>query len=76
MAFEIYVLAIVNELYFRRFDAASGAGRRAAAAGARRSSCCAQFEREPKRLARPFEFFDFGVRRRFSGAWHAKSWPR
>jgi len=28
-----------------------------------------EFEREPKR-ATPFEFFDFGVRRRFSSEWH------
>jgi len=67
MAFEIYVLAIVNELYFRRFDAAQ-----ALAEGRRRLK--AKIERlarlgdEPHR-AHPFEFFDFGVRRRFSGDW-------
>jgi len=67
MAFEIYVLAIVNELYFRRFDAAQ-----ALAEGRRRLN--AKIERlqrlgdEPRR-AHPFEFFDFGVRRRFSGDW-------
>jgi nicotinate phosphoribosyltransferase len=68
MAFEIFVLAIVNELYFRRFDAAAalaeGRKRLAAKIGRLR-----EFAREPKR-ATPFEFFDFGVRRRFSGAWH------
>lgn len=68
MGFEIYVLAIVNELYFRRFDggAAITEGR------TRLQAKIAQlraFEREPAR-AHPFEFFDFGVRRRFSGAWH------
>ncbi|NUZ04370.1 nicotinate phosphoribosyltransferase [Piscinibacter koreensis] len=68
MAFEIYVLAIVNELYFRRFDedAAWAEGRRRLAAKIERLR---EFEREPKRL-NPFEFFDFGVRRRFSKAWH------
>src|SRR6185295_15154542 len=30
-----------------------------------------EFEQEPKRL-NPFEFFDFGVRRRFSGDWHGE----
>ena len=68
MAFEIYVLAIVNELYFRRFDAnvALAEGRRRLAA---KIELLRQFEREPKRL-NPFEFFDFGVRRRFSAEWH------
>jgi len=68
MAFEIFVLAIVNELYFRRFDAtqALAEGRRRLAA---KIEQLRQFEKEPKR-ATPFEFFDFGVRRRFSGEWH------
>ena len=68
MAFEIFVLAIVNELYFRRFDA-----REALAEGKRRLAAKLErlraFGREPER-ATPFEFFDFGVRRRFSAAWH------
>ena len=67
MGFEIYVLAIVNELYFRRFEQAP-----ALAEGRRRlQEKLAQlraFEAEPAR-ANPFEFFDFGVRRRVSGAW-------
>ena len=44
------------------------AGRRPRAAGARRSSGCAPSRAEPAR-AHPFEFFDFGVRRRFAGDW-------
>ena len=68
MAFEIHVLAIVNELYFRRFDQTA-----ALAEGRRRLDEKVQmlraFSAEPKRR-NPFEFFDFGVRRRFSGAWH------
>jgi len=70
MNFEIFVLAIVNELFFRRFDqdAALEEGRR------RLHEKIAQvrdFGTSPETLARanPFEFFDFGVRRRFSGAW-------
>jgi len=68
MGFEIYVLAIVNELYFRRADQAAALveGRerlRAKIAALREFGA-----REPAR-AHPFEFFDFGVRRRFSGAW-------
>ena len=67
MAFEIFVLAIVNELYFRRFDAAA-----ALAAGRERLQAkiatLRAFGTEPPRR-NPFEFFDFGVRRRYSGAW-------
>ncbi len=67
MAFEIYVLAIVNELYFRRFDqnTALQEGRKRLLAKIARLR---EFEKEPKRR-HPFEFFDFGVRRRFSGDW-------
>ena len=67
MAFEIFVLAIVNELYFRRFDVEP-----ALAQGRQRLqgkiALLRAFEQEPARL-HPFEFFDFGVRRRFSRAW-------
>ena len=68
MAFEIFVLAIVNELYFRRFDAeaALAEGRKRLAAKVERLRV---FEREPMRST-PFEFFDFGVRRSFSSEWH------
>ena len=68
MAFEIFVLAIVNELYFRRFDAktALAEGRRRLAA---KVALLREFTREARR-ATPFEFFDFGVRRRFSHEWH------
>ncbi|MDO9031345.1 MAG: nicotinate phosphoribosyltransferase [Hydrogenophaga sp.] len=67
MAFEIFVLAIVNELYFRRFDRAA-----AEAEGRRRL----QVKLDQLRalgteapLRHPFELFDFGVRRRFSRSW-------
>ena len=67
MGFEIHVLALVNELYFRRFNAAA-----AIATGRSRLQAKLEqlrtFEPEPPRR-HPFEFFDFGVRRRFSGAW-------
>jgi nicotinate phosphoribosyltransferase len=67
MAFEIFVLAIVNELYFRRFDraAALAEGR---ARLARKIERLRAFAAEPA-LAHPFEFFDFGLRRRFAGDW-------
>ena len=67
MGFEIYVLAIVNELYFRRFDADA-----ALVEGRKRLQVkLAQLKHlaVEARLRNPFELFDFGVRRRFSGAW-------
>jgi nicotinate phosphoribosyltransferase len=68
MAFEIFVLAIVNECYFRQFDQAP-----ALAEGRRRlddkvAKLKAFAAQPPER--HPFEFFDFGVRRRFSRGWH------
>ncbi len=67
MGFEIYVLAIVNELYFRRFDVdvARAEGRRRLQ---EKIALLRAFGEEPAR-AHPFEFFDFGVRRRFRGDW-------
>lgn len=67
MAFEIFVLAIVNELYFRRFDraAAEAEGRRRLEA---KIGVIEAFVQQPA-LRHPFELFDFGVRRRFSRPW-------
>ncbi|MFM9435963.1 nicotinate phosphoribosyltransferase [Janthinobacterium sp. CG_23.3] len=67
MGFEIFVLFIVNELYFRRFEQEpllAEARRRLAD----KVELLRAFGAEPGRK-HPFEFFDFGVRRRFSGAW-------
>ena len=67
MAFEIFVLAIVNELYFRRFDRTSAEveGRRRLEA---KIATIEAFVQQPA-LRHPFELFDFGVRRRFSRPW-------
>ena len=69
MGFEIFLLAMVNELYFRRFDAAP-----AIEEGRRRLrdkiELLRAFERDEPPRRHPFQFFDFGLRRRFSGAWH------
>jgi nicotinate phosphoribosyltransferase len=69
MLFEIFVLAIVNELYFRRYasEAVFDEGRRRLQAKIERVRQ-AEAAGELKRR-HPFEFFDFGLRRRFSGAW-------
>ena len=68
MGFEIYVLAIVNELYFRRADQAAALVEGRTRLQAKIAALREFGAREPVR-AHPFEFFDFGVRRRFSGAW-------
>jgi nicotinate phosphoribosyltransferase len=73
MAFEIYVLAIVNELYFRRFDQAGGSCRGRAPPGGQGRSHAARGEGELDRR-HPFEFFDFGMRRRYSGELAAMRW--
>ena len=71
MGFEIYVLAIVNELYFRRGDPVVALAEGRARLRAKIAALRAFGADEPAR-AHPFEFFDFGVRRRFSGAWQAE----
>jgi nicotinate phosphoribosyltransferase len=86
MAFEIYVLAIVNELYFRQFDASAALaeGRRRLASKIERvrafgADIAARVRATPpptgvappwREGVFPLEFFDFGARRRYSGAWH------
>ena len=71
MAFEIFVLAIVNELYFRRFDqqTALAQGRRRLAD---KIALLRAFEKEEPARRHPFEFFDFGVRRRFCRDWQTE----
>ena len=72
MGFEIYALAIVNELYFRRLaqgtahDVALTEGRARLQA---KIALLRDYARTGPARRHPFEFFDFGVRRRFSVAW-------
>jgi nicotinate phosphoribosyltransferase len=65
--FEIPVLALVNELYFRRFDtpAVRAEGRARLQA---KLALLREFGQEPPRR-HPFEFSDFGIRRRFAADW-------
>ena len=73
MAFEIFVLYIINELYFRRLTAG---GDPAAQDEARRrlrekiGLLKARRAEAPATGVEPFTMFDFGLRRRFSRAWH------
>ncbi|TFW27367.1 nicotinate phosphoribosyltransferase [Massilia arenosa] len=68
MGFEIYVLYIVNELYFRRFDAVNAVteGRKRLA---KKIEMLRAFDQEPP-CVHPLDIFEFGLRRRFSGRWH------
>lgn len=67
MAFEIFVLAIVNELYFRRYQTPD-----VMAEGRRRLqekiALLQDFSKEPARRF-PLQISDFGLRRRFSRTW-------
>lgn len=67
MGFEIFVLYIVNELYFRRFANAE----RLQEGRQRLQAKVAQLKQglQQEQRKHPFEFFDFGLRRRFSGEW-------
>lgn len=71
MGFEMHVMNIVSELYFRRFDqeALLAEGRKRLQA---KIELLKDFRKEVAEAPRknPFEFFDFGLRRRFSAAWH------
>lgn len=70
MAFEVFVLAIVNELYFRRYHTPEvlAEGRRRLQ---KKIDLLHEFSREPKRRF-PLQISDFGLRRRFSRAWQAE----
>ncbi|VTU42538.1 MULTISPECIES: nicotinate phosphoribosyltransferase [unclassified Variovorax] len=67
MMFEIFVLAIVNELYFRNVDQALALEEGRARLAEKIAMLKAFGKEAPRRF--PFDLSDFGVRRRFSGAW-------
>jgi len=82
MGFEIYVLSIVNELYFRRLASERGSEQVFLAEARKRLASNITLLRDYQNAnpaaaggrpgLNPFEFFDFGARRHFSGAWHAE----
>ncbi len=69
MSFEIYVLYIVNELYFRRLDTHAEALIVARERLAQKIEVVRNDVGGSPALPTPFMFFDFGLRRRYSGAW-------
>ena len=69
MGFEIHMLSIVNELYFRAFEERSTLEEgRIRLAG--KIEQLKAFARTGPARRHPFLFFDFGTRRRFSRLWH------
>ena len=70
MAFEVFVLAIVSELHFRRFDRAAAIDEGRARLAAKIALLTAADETGELTGRHPFEFSDFGTRRRHSRAWH------
>ena len=68
MLFEIFVLAIVNEIHFRRLNTEGvlEEGRRRLR---EKIALLKAFGAQGVARKHPFEFFDFGVRRRYSAAW-------
>jgi len=73
MGFEIYVLSIVNELYFRRLATAEvleeGRRRLQHKIDALRAFEAGSWPGAREKM-HPFQLFDFGTRRRFSREWH------
>jgi nicotinate phosphoribosyltransferase len=68
MAFEIYVLYIVNELYSRRLATPSTIDEARRRLHAKIDALKSFDQRSPAR--HPFEFSDFGLRRRYARTWH------
>jgi nicotinate phosphoribosyltransferase len=71
MGFEIFVLYIVNELYFRRLS--QGRELKVLEEGRARLHDKVELIRHARKSVLhhgSFAFTDFGLRRRFSGAWH------
>lgn len=69
MMFEIFILAIVNELYFRQFDGDAALAEGTARLNEKISMVKTYFDMPDNRRANPFQFFEFGTRRRYSREW-------
>jgi len=71
MAFEVFVLYIVNELYYRRLPAGPEVLDTARQRLREKIRLVKAYAAEPAaRPGFPFLFLDFGLRRRYSGEWH------
>jgi len=71
MGFEVFVLYIVNELYYRRLPSGPGILAEARRRLGEKVRLLKELAAEPAVPSSfPFLFMDFGLRRRYSGAWH------
>lgn len=70
MGFEIFVLYIVNELYFRRLPQGGVIETARERLQAKIGELKASVVDQPGDDGFPFVLFDFGLRRRYSSAWH------
>jgi nicotinate phosphoribosyltransferase len=68
MGFEIFVLYLVSELYFRQLGGVVAAEQVASERLAQKLSLLRSHEAELRGADQPFQFFDFGLRRRYSRA--------
>jgi len=68
MAFEVFVLYIVNELFYRRLPAGPELLEAARARLRNKVGMIREYAQEPAQ-GFPFLFMDFGLRRRYSGPW-------
>jgi nicotinate phosphoribosyltransferase len=69
MGFEIFVLYIINELYFRRLPAAPELMQIGRTRLHTKIAQVRDYVAALPAAANPFAFFDFGLRRRYSGEW-------
>ncbi len=71
MAFEVFVLYIVNELFYRRLPAGAELMEAARARLRHKVRMIKDYSAETATVpGLPFTFMDFGLRRRYSGSWH------
>jgi nicotinate phosphoribosyltransferase len=70
MSFEIFVLYIVNELYFRRLSGGPELTLVAQERLQRKVALLQEHRATTPDGAPPFVLFDFGLRRRYSAGWH------
>ncbi len=70
MPFEVYLLAIINELYFRQFDAEASRREGLRRLDEKITKVGEHFKDVPGQGLGSFRLSDFGTRRRFSREWH------
>lgn len=72
MGFEIFMLYLVSELYFRRLGSTEAAEKIAEERLAQKLELLRSRDTDLQAADQPFSFFDFGLRRRYSRALHER----